>query len=113
MTASMIDEDARTLAFRRKKKSMYDEVSRLFYKLDGDNKGGLNLQEFMKGLHNHDVRAMMESLDLNVKDAETFFHMMLSTSEDDYVTIDRFVDACMHVQGTAANIDVQCLLWET
>jgi len=51
-------------------------------------------------------RAYLEMKGLSLNDAEMFFAMLESTSDDGEVDIDIFVAGCMKMKGLALNIDL-------
>lgn len=56
--------------------------------------------------------AYLASVGLQVHEAELFFQIMTGSDTEGEVSIDRFVEGCMQMKGTATGVDMQKVLFE-
>lgn len=106
------DDDALMFQYRQQHRGAISDAQRIFEKLDADGDGLIGIDEFHAGIRSDVVRALMQSIDLEVKDAEWFFKVLLSISDTDSVDIGHFVSACLKMKGTATAVDLQFLSYE-
>merc|ERR1712113_828690 len=60
------------------------------------------------------MKAYLSCSGLDIRHAEIFFDMLASSSsEEEEVSIDAFVDGCMKMKGEATSLDMQVLLYKT
>merc|ERR1719271_343839 len=84
------------------------ELSKMFYsKLDQNHDGGITLREFKDHLQDPEVVSFFLARDINVTDAEMFFHMLSSIHGADKVNIKTFTKAILRLRGNASAIDMQ------
>jgi hypothetical protein len=82
-------------------------------KLDQDHNGRIRLDEFMAHQHDPSMMKFFKARELDMKDAELFFHMLAASDpDDDSVEINHFVLGCMKLRGSASGIDVQTLHYD-
>lgn len=81
--------------------------SMLLRKIDMDGDGSITLEEFRHQLQDHEVVAFFLARDINVTDAEMFFHMLSSIHGTDKVEIKTFTKAILRLRGNASAIDMQ------
>jgi len=106
-------DDSLMIMFRQKQIDVMNDAQHVFRKIDTDGSGTINMEEFQEGMLSDQVLVLMNSLDLEVRDAEWFFKMLLQISDTGEVDSDSFVDTCIKMKGTAKSIDLQCLAYET
>lgn len=107
------DEETLLLEFRRARNESVDDVMKLFRRLDTDDSGTITFEEFQEGVRSEQVAALMAAIELDIKDAELFFDMLLSAAPQGDVRIESFVEGCLKMKGMATSIDIQCLSFET
>ena len=103
------DDNAKVFEYRRQQKARMQQLMSLFQQLDVDGDGRLSREEFTVASSQIWFRSLMADIELEVRDADLFFNMLASVSEDGMVCIDTFIDGCMHVTGPAAALDFQIL----
>jgi hypothetical protein len=81
--------------------------SMLLRKIDVDGDGSITLEEFRQQLQDHEVVAFFLARDINVTDAEMFFHMLSSIHGTDKVEIKTFTKAILRLRGNASALDMQ------
>lgn len=106
------DDECMMLAYKRQQASTIKEITRLFNQIDRTGSGLITLEQFMESLELDTVRALLNVIELDIKDAEWFFGMLLSVSGTGKVDVAHFVDACMKLKGTATSVDLQCVSYE-
>jgi hypothetical protein len=79
----------------------------LMAKVDMDGDGMITLAEFRSQLDDHDVVTFFLARDINVTDAEDFFHMLASIHGTDKIHIKAFTKSVMGLRGDASSIDLQ------
>merc|ERR1712137_479765 len=68
--------------------------------------------EFTTAMASSETRALMEEVGLDIQNAELFFQTLEQLSSKSEVSIDNFVEGCLHVRGPAAALDVQILRYD-
>merc|ERR1712107_648543 len=101
------DEQTACLAYRRKHMQAVEDVRELFAALDANKDGRITIDEYMSSCHDYKVLVLLDHLDLNERDAEHFFRMMLSLSHVDTVDIEQFLQGVVQLRGAASSIDAQ------
>ena len=105
VAANMPDREQQIMQERRKLLEQADELRYLFSCLDLDASGLISLDEFLKCMKNPRIVAYMSSVGVSVHDVEYLFRIV--ANENDEVEIDRFVDGCMAIKGSATALDMQ------
>lgn len=81
------------------KKEEYEESLRLlFMEMDSNGDGEVSLDEFISKAGNPELLAFLESLEIEVGEAEPFF-FMLSDGGRMCVTLEQFVTGCIRLRG--------------
>jgi len=111
--ASGSDDETLKLEYRHAQEGAARGMKRVFQAIDCDGNGHINLDEFYVGVQAEDVQALMNAIQIDVKDAERFFKLVLAATDSDEVDIDTFVLACMKIKGSASSLDLQSLMFET
>jgi hypothetical protein len=107
-----------TMVMERRKKDMIyaSELTTILEEcLDEDHDGIITLQEFQTQMLNPRVSQFFQARDMDMKDAELFFHMLASMHDregHEKVDIRTFVLGCMRLRGYASNIDLQTLHYD-
>jgi hypothetical protein len=114
MKLAQPDRDALAVERRKQDLSEASELKRLCtsMQVDTDNTGTISVDEFRQSL-NSKLKAYFAIMGLDIKDAEMFFEMLSSMSDNQEVAIDDFVIGCMKLKGTATSLDLQSLIFET
>eukprot|EP00928_Gymnodinium_smaydae_P039690 TRINITY_DN27052_c3_g2_i1.p1 TRINITY_DN27052_c3_g2~~TRINITY_DN27052_c3_g2_i1.p1 ORF type:complete len:888 (-),score=173.99 TRINITY_DN27052_c3_g2_i1:134-2797(-) len=105
------DRDAVVEAELKKADKLRDTMEKIFMEADVDGSGLLSWEEFEAHLGDERVRAYFQTLEIDVSQAKALF-LLLDIDESDEVPINRFVDGCMRMRGSATSIDVNMLLYE-
>ena len=105
VAANMPDREQQILQERKKLLEQADELRYLFACLDLDASGLISLEEFVKCMKNPRIVAYMSSVGVSVHDVEYLFRIVANENEE--VEIDRFVDGCMAIKGSATALDMQ------
>merc|ERR1712008_327661 len=103
----MGDQDIMIMRKQKEANSYNLKLKKLFRSLDTDG-DGLSKEEFEAITANSELKAWMESLDINPDDLQGLFSML--DTGDGYVSADEFLTGATRVRGTARNIDVAQLL---
>mmetsp|Transcript_66846 Transcript_66846/g.157486 ORF Transcript_66846/g.157486 Transcript_66846/m.157486 type:complete len:582 (+) Transcript_66846:25-1770(+) len=105
VAANMPDREQQILQERKRLLEQADELRYLFECLDLDSSGFISLDEFVKCMKDPRIVAYMSSVGMSVHDVEYLFRVV--ANEDSEVEIDRFVDGCMAIKGSATALDMQ------
>jgi len=102
------------LALEKRRNDIFEAtvLKQLLCQVDSDASGSISVAEFEDKLMSNKVRAHMEVMGLQVKDAHLFFQMLSSMSDSEEVDIDFFVEMCVKMKGTASSVDLQTLTFE-
>jgi len=92
----------------KKKASYVSSFKELYSKLDDDGSGDVSMGELSKHLHDAEMLAFMQSLDLDASDIEQFFSA-LSINGELSVDVETFVVGCMKLKGSARSMDLLSL----
>jgi hypothetical protein len=111
--AAQPDRDELIMEQCRKARMETEEVRVLCSMLDADNSGNISMQELQDGMKDETTVSLMASVGLEVRDAELFFKLITSMSNDTEIEIEEFVRACMSMKGNATGLDMQRELFET
>lgn len=117
MSTRRPDRADRILAQRRMYQEGRGQFLEVFHAMDEDGSGRISREEFMHCMNNPAVVAYMASIDVAVHDVALFFDTVAGNmvEEEDRVEvpIEKFVEGCMHMKGSATAIDMQRQLYET
>jgi len=80
--------------------------------LDSQKTGNIAWRDFEAMMARPVFVTYMASVGLEVNDVELFFHSIAEKADQNTVTIDQFVNGCMHMRGVASGIDMQKALFE-
>merc|ERR1719456_2042783 len=65
-------------------------------RLDEDHNGRISVEEFKRHMDDNEVRQFFAARDMDLKDADLFFRMLISLGEDqEEVDLQTFVAGCM------------------
>merc|ERR1719271_562812 len=105
---AMPDLEQTAMEKHQEQQAYAKELSKMFYtKLDQNHDGGITLREFKDHLQDPEVVSFFLARDINVTDAEMFFHMLSSIHGADKVNIKTFTKAILRLRGNASAIDMQ------
>merc|ERR1712190_418929 len=79
--------------------------------MDDDNDRRICWDEFSRQIRTGKLRAYLSTLGLNIKDAESFFKILMTMGDGDSVNIEAFIQGCLRMQGQATSLDIQTLLF--
>jgi len=108
MSVQQQDQDLTILRKQKEAESYSRKLKQLFSDLDNDGDGQLSKQEFEAITEDPDLKAKMESLDINPDDLQGLFTLL--DTGDGFVSADEFLTGATRVRGSARNIDVAQLL---
>jgi hypothetical protein len=105
---AMPDLEATAMEKHREQSAYAKELSKLLLsKIDTNGDGILTIDEFRQHLQDPEVVTFFLARDINVTDAEMFFHMLASIHGTDSVKVKTFTSAILRLRGTASAIDMQ------
>lgn len=110
----------RTEEVLRKRHTLSEEKNKLMEickSMDVDRNGVISFKEFQEWMANPVLMVYMGTLGIEIHDVRLFFQTVGARSgrgklEEGQVTIEHFVEGCMHMKGTATAIDMQRQLFE-
>jgi len=116
--------DRKDLLLNQRKKANLDakEFKNLCELMDKDGDGRIDWGEFTRMMENEVFVTYMASVGLEVHDVELFFEAIsdhddksesIGADHDGSISIDQFVQGCMHMRGVASAIDMQKMLLHT
>ena len=89
---------------RLKKKGEYvQKLEHLFQAIDEEGNGMISEAKLSRVLQHPNVKAYLETLDLNFRESAALFHLL--DNGDGEVTLAEFIDGIMHCKGPARAID--------
>lgn len=106
-----MDRDLRSQRETERQKVFLKELRQLFFDMDCQQMGTIQLAEFEETLQREDVKAALSILGLDVNNAVTFFKL-LDADCSQKLEIDEFVIGCMRLQGMAKAVDIETLMYE-
>eukprot|EP00928_Gymnodinium_smaydae_P018848 TRINITY_DN17183_c1_g1_i1.p1 TRINITY_DN17183_c1_g1~~TRINITY_DN17183_c1_g1_i1.p1 ORF type:complete len:544 (-),score=142.82 TRINITY_DN17183_c1_g1_i1:263-1894(-) len=89
----------------RKRASTAQKLLNFFVQHDESGDGLIDFHEFQRLLQNQSARGWLQSLDLDVQNAERLFHM-LDSGGDGTLDTDELVNGIMHLKGYARSLDL-------
>jgi len=111
MTAAQPDLEELLFEQQRQNNRKAAELRELCGLADQDGTGKISRDEFLEMMGKEVVHAYMESIGMQVTQAEMFFDLLSGHGQDE-VDADRFVQGCMNMKGTAKSIDMQIQRYE-
>merc|ERR1712232_1498853 len=109
---SQPDREVLALQKRRKDQDDVEALRLLFASLDYDGDGCMTKAEFDEHLRTDEVAGFFAQLEVDIKDAEMFFNLLLSETGTDHVLADDFIDNCSKLRGTATSFDVALISYD-
>jgi len=91
-------------------------LAKLFKKMlktDAEGHERLGLDEFRKLVETHDFRSYLQTRGIDIKNAETFFKMLVELQGEDTIDASTFANACVRMKGAATSIDLQTVMFTT
>merc|ERR1712137_403657 len=80
-------------------------MKHLFMSADGDNSGGLTLEEFKRHVGNARIRAYFRTLGLDITEAESLYYL-LDFDGDGEIEADEFIMGLTQLKGPAKSLDM-------
>eukprot|EP00931_Biecheleriopsis_adriatica_P003955 TRINITY_DN10569_c0_g3_i1.p1 TRINITY_DN10569_c0_g3~~TRINITY_DN10569_c0_g3_i1.p1 ORF type:complete len:721 (+),score=117.48 TRINITY_DN10569_c0_g3_i1:74-2236(+) len=111
MQASMPDRDEMIFEAQKKLQDQVEEFRDLCVKLDSDNSGKISQEEFKEHMKNPVMVSYMSTVGLELHDVQHFFRVVAGNERE--VDIDRFVEGCMAMKGSATALDVHKQIYES
>eukprot|EP00913_Durusdinium_trenchii_P001216 g1119.t1 len=71
----------------------------------------LGLEEFRKLVETYEFRSYLQSRGIDIKNAETFFRMLVELQGETTIDATTFANACVRMKGAATSIDLQTVHW--
>jgi len=109
LDAAVMDRDNVAYMAAKQSESFKRDVRALFQLIDDDCSGSLSLTEFERHIGNPEMTAYLSALEIEVKDAKFFFHLLSQHSPNGEVSTDVFLDGCQRLKGDAKMIDIQAI----
>jgi len=107
------DDAYMVLQFRRAQKKRVKELQKLFDQFDTDCSGTLTAPELEAAMRSEKGRAVLDTLGLDVKDATTFFTMLVNIAGSKDIDAESFIEGCLRMKGAASGVDLACLAFQT
>jgi len=111
--ASEIKNDALTQKNKIEQSALV-KVMDVFKRADENGDGFLTKDEFLKGLQRPDVRELLFSADVSLRDADELFDI-LDTDESGSLTCSEFLDGVQRARGAARSkelLEMHCDVWK-
>jgi len=105
------DREAMALEHRKLELEEANALRNICKEFDVTGSGTIKAIDFYRQVANEKLKACLRVLGLNIRDAQLFFQMLSTTSDE--VDIDEFVNGCMKLKGAATSIDLQSVLFQT
>mmetsp|Transcript_30059 Transcript_30059/g.89176 ORF Transcript_30059/g.89176 Transcript_30059/m.89176 type:complete len:451 (-) Transcript_30059:102-1454(-) len=91
---------------------LLSSAGNLFQDSDMDESGHVTWKEFESRLDHPDMQEFFKSIDVDVSEAETVFHLM-DMNEKGSLDVDQFMGGCLRLRGPAKAVDLAMLMHET
>merc|ERR550525_2310920 len=91
------------------KEKWVKEMRDLFFEMDSDGSGTVNLDEVQSFFGNPRVHTYFQALSLDVQDAQRLFSLLDEDGSGD-LSLDEFLAGCLRLKGWARSIDVYTLM---
>jgi len=88
------------------------DLLRVCKKLDVDQSGTLNCQEFSRFSSIDEFKSYFEVSGLDIRNAENFFQSLTAVTGRTEMDLQQFVAVCMRLRGMASSVDVHMLMVE-
>ncbi|CAJ1419561.1 unnamed protein product, partial [Effrenium voratum] len=73
----------------------------------------LGLSEFRTLVETYEFRSYLQSRGIDIKNAETFFRMLVELQGETTIDATTFANACVRMKGAATSIDLQTVMFTT
>jgi len=107
------DLDERLLEKQKRDLQKVREIKRFFGSLDLNKSGTLSIDELQACMHDVQSLAYFDLMGLDIKDAEFFFRMLTSHTEQTEVDVHGFVTGWLKMKGAATSLDVYTVQYQT
>lgn len=80
---------------------------------DEDGVPRVGMEEFRHLVENSDFRSYLQTRGIDIKNAETFFKMLVELHGEPTIDAITFANACVRMKGAATSIDLQTVMYTT
>ena len=77
------------------------------------SKSEVGLKEFQNLLETYQFRSYLQTRGIDIKNAETFFKMLVELQGEPTIDAITFANACVRMKGAATSIDLQTVMFTT
>jgi len=91
-------------------------LSRLFKSMrpaDDDGNERIGMEEFRQLVETYEFRSYLQTRGIDIKNAETFFKMLVELQGEPMIDATTFANACVRMKGAATSIDLQTVMFTT
>jgi len=113
MRLAQPDVDEALLAKRKADLKNVHALKALFETLDTNHSGSLSYAELLNCLEDERTASYCELNGLDIKDAETFFRILINISGSTEVDVDDFVTGWMQLRGPATTLDLYTMQYRS
>ena len=91
-------------------------LSKLFKSMrptDDDGTERIGMEEFRQLVETYEFRSYLQTRGIDIKNAETFFKMLVELQGEPMIDATTFANACVRMKGAATSIDLQTVMFTT
>ena len=91
-------------------------LSKLFRNMgpkDAEGSGRIGMEEFSRLVETYEFRSYLQTKGIDIKNAETFFKMLVELQGEHTLDAATFANACVRMKGAATSIDLQTVMFTT
>mmetsp|Transcript_24956 Transcript_24956/g.51301 ORF Transcript_24956/g.51301 Transcript_24956/m.51301 type:complete len:704 (-) Transcript_24956:46-2157(-) len=91
-------------------------LARLFKSMrptDDDGNERIGMEEFRQLVETFEFRSYLQTRGIDIKNAETFFKMLVELQGEPMIDATTFANACVRMKGAATSIDLQTVMFTT
>uniref|UniRef100_A0A7S0AGA6 EF-hand domain-containing protein n=1 Tax=Pyrodinium bahamense TaxID=73915 RepID=A0A7S0AGA6_9DINO len=86
-------------------------MEQVFFELDTNDSGELNLDEFESYIEDEKIKAFLSTCQLDIDQVKTLFSL-LDTDGTGTVDLEEFITGCLRLRGGATSLDMAMLRWQ-
>ena len=91
----------------------YSRYRARFVQTSSPKKVEVGLKEFQNLLETYQFRSYLQTRGIDIKNAETFFKMLVELQGEPTIDAITFANACVRMKGAATSIDLQTVMFTT